>query len=531
MPVKPTKDVPSIREMGVTGTPIWSGQINWDENALFNSLTTAIPIYKKMRNDPTLWACYLVKSLPIRSARWWVEPATDSTTDKSNAAFVQEALFERMSVTFDRFLAEVCDKFIFGFSPFEKVWKIEEDKVWLKKLAIRLPETCDGWITDRAGGPKAFKQFTQDAQGKKVDVEIPIEKLIVFVNRQVGANLTGRSDYRACYRNWWTKDRMQRLEPIDYERGAVGVPTLRLPRSATSDDKTTAQDIVGAIRKDEKGGVVLPTDWEPGTWPSVANLSSSSEMIRRYNREMFTAFLAQFIDLGSTDVGSFALSADQSGLFLMSLEAEATEISMVIDRYVIPQICDYNNFTINNNQYPKMRHQDLGRFDAVAFAQVLTSLAEGDWLPPRTEMDEKFLRRKLNLPEPENYSDKTIKDIKREEFQKQQDKYGSVTGAGKRTQEDKILPFQKKEKHPTKTRNKNRFPEPSKTGKVAMAEDGLVEVGAERLEEDNPELKEISEELATLMTKTIDDREKDLLSIPDEVWEMAVTNSAYSGPD
>ena len=524
MPVSPTKVTPSMREMGVTGTPIWSGQINWDENAVFNSLTTAIPIYKKMRNDPTLWACYLVKSLPIRSAKWWVEAASDSSSDKANAAFVEEALFERMSVTFDRFLAEVCDKFIFGFTPFEKVWKIEEGKVWLKKLAIRLPETCAGWETDKAGGPKAFKQFTLDAKGQKVEVSIPIEKLIVFVNRQVGANLIGRSDYRACYRNWWTKDKLQRLELIDFERGAVGVPTLRLPPSATADDKNTALSIVGAIRKDEKGGVVLPANWEPGTWPSVANLSSSSEMIRRYNREMFTAFLAQFIDLGSTDVGSFALSADQSGLFLMSLEAEANEIAMVMDRYVIPQLCDYNSLPIKNHQYPRMCHQDLGRFDAVAFAQVLNALAESDWLPPREEMDEKFLRRKLKLPEPENYASKTIKDKKQEKLQQQQEKYGSVTGAGKRTQDEKILPFQKQEQNPVKTRYKNRFPEPSKTGKLAE-DDGLVEIGPDRIEEDNPELKEIADEISALMLKTIDAREKELLAIPDDIWEAAVENS------
>ena len=521
MPVAP-KNIPSMREMGVTGTPIWSGQVAWDENSVFNSLTTAIPIYKKMRNDPTLWACYLVKSLPIRSARWWVERASDSSSDKKNADFVQEALFERMSVTFDRFLAEVCDKFIYGFTPFEKVWKLEDDKVWLKKLAIRLPETVQGWVTDRAGGPSALHQYTIDAHNKKVDVKIPIEKLIVFVNRQIGANLNGRSDYRACYRNWWTKDRLQRLELIDFERGAVGVPTIRLPRSATADDKATAKGIVGDIRKDEKGGVVLPTDWEPGSWPNDANLMSSSEMIRRYNREMFTAFLAQFVDLGSTDVGSFALSADQSGLFLMSLEAEANEIAMVIDRYVIPQICHYNNLPIKNNQYPRMKHQDLGRFDAVAFAQVLSALAESDYLPPR-DGDEQHLRRKLNLPEPENYDAKSIKDIKQEEAQKQQEKI-SVTGAGKRTQEDKILPFQKKEKDPTKTRNKNRFPEPSKTGKLAE-DDGLVEVGPDRLEEDSEELNKDANAMSALMLKTLDDREKDLLSIPDDLWDEVVENS------
>jgi hypothetical protein len=65
-------------------------------------------------------------------------------------AFVSENLFEYMNSTRDDFLREALTMLCFGFSLFEKVYEMKEDKIVLKKLAFRKQttvfrrETSDG---------------------------------------------------------------------------------------------------------------------------------------------------------------------------------------------------------------------------------------------------------------------------------------------------------------------------------------------------------------------------------------------------
>jgi hypothetical protein len=210
-----------MSELGATGTSINDGIISSDDNALFNYLPEALRLYRNIRNDSTAKACLLCKELPIRSAKWWVQPASESEEDIQTAAFIEEALMRRMSITWDRFLREVCLKFAFGFVVHEKVFKEEDGKIWLKKLAVRLPETLDRWEFDENGGPRAFNQLTYDAKGKSVKARLPIEKIIIWTNRQEGSNLNGRSDLREVYRPWFAKDRLMRLQLIESARATI----------------------------------------------------------------------------------------------------------------------------------------------------------------------------------------------------------------------------------------------------------------------------------------------------------------------
>jgi len=404
MAVKPAR--PDLTEIGVTGTPIWSGQIFPDDNALFNDIPTAMEIYRKMRNDSTLKACFLVKSLPIKATRWWVEPADESPEAADVANQIEENLLRGMTVNWTRILHEICLKFIYGFSIFEKVWEEDgEGRIKLRKLAIRQAETLSRWNFDDSGGPKEMVQMAFSPNKGMETFVIPIEKLVVFVNNQEGSNLLGRSDFRECYREWWTKDRLMRLELIDVERDSIGVPVIGLPEGASKADQAVAKSIVTSIRKDEGGGVVIPQRWQYGSWPAGGtNRVNSSEIIRRYDRQMLVSWLAQFIDLGSGEVGSYALSEDQTNFFLMSLEAEANYIEDCFNRYVIPQMCDYGGYALSKSgKYPRLRHRDIGRFDAKAFADILNSLLQGGWITARGKLDEEFLRKKLFLPEPESY--------------------------------------------------------------------------------------------------------------------------------
>lgn len=102
------------------------------------------------RSDATVSALLIACSLPIRSTDWDVLPAENEDGkaedfDWEVANFVKEALFERMENTWDQFLQECLTFFQFGYSIFEKVYTIDSEHVWIKKIAYRSPKTIWKW--------------------------------------------------------------------------------------------------------------------------------------------------------------------------------------------------------------------------------------------------------------------------------------------------------------------------------------------------------------------------------------------------
>lgn len=103
--------------------------------------------YDQMRkSDAQVFATILACELPIRSTKWFVDAARDENDEVSDEAkeiakFVENALFSEMSITRDALLSEILTMLPFGFSLFEKVYKVENDKIVLEKLASRKQTT------------------------------------------------------------------------------------------------------------------------------------------------------------------------------------------------------------------------------------------------------------------------------------------------------------------------------------------------------------------------------------------------------
>jgi hypothetical protein len=83
------------------------------------------------KSDATVNATLLACEMPIRSTRWFIEPATNDngevdTKDQEVADFVSEALFDKIEGSWDDQLREILTMLPFGFSLFEKVYKFED---------------------------------------------------------------------------------------------------------------------------------------------------------------------------------------------------------------------------------------------------------------------------------------------------------------------------------------------------------------------------------------------------------------------
>lgn len=389
-------------EIGESGTENLQGIIYEEYNRKLGDVQ-GIRIYDEMRkSDGTVKATVLSCSLPIRRANWFIEPATQEKIDIEIADFVHNSLFEWQTMTWDDILRHALLMLPFGVMAFEKVFTTKEWEgktyVCWQKLAPRMPKTIRAWQTENGGDGLQQYRFTGET------VSIPMEKLLVFVNEKEGDNWWGTSILRAAYKHWYMKNTFYKIDSIAFERQGLGIPYAKIPDGASEPDRAKAENILKNMRAHHQAWLVIPTDYEIGFLDMGAgSLRDPSTSIAHHNREIAKSILAQFLELGSTEgTGSYALSEDQSGLFLQALEAFANNIKDTFNQYAIKQLVDLNFDGVK--YYPKLTYNGISRVDTDKLATAYSSLITSGGLKVGVD-DEQYFREILNLPERDNSED------------------------------------------------------------------------------------------------------------------------------
>ena len=389
---------PDTGEIGATGTAIVGGQITEsDYNELLTG-TSALETYDKMRRgDGTVAGVLAACSFPIRAAEWAITPASDEEADKEVAEFVEQNLFG-MTITWDDVLRQALLKHAFGFFPFEKVWRIAEGRVWLRKLAPRLPKTITGWKFDEEGGLAGVEQQAMQ-QGMIKTVDIPVEKLLVFTHDREGSDYRGMSILRPAVKHWWYKDRLYRIDAIAAERHGAGIPRAQAKEEgATTEEAARAETVLRTLHAHQKAYLVNPSHrWEFDILDmkatSLKNIMGSS--VAHHDLLIARAALAEFLNLGAGDTGSWALSEDKTTFFLMALRASANNIADTFNRYLIPQMVDYNFAGVK--VYPKLGYSQLESRNAQGVADAVAKLLQTGGITADRDL-EQAIRASLDLP-------------------------------------------------------------------------------------------------------------------------------------
>lgn len=388
-------------EIGRSGTNIFSGMIS-EEYLGELSGTRAMKVFDEMRkSDATVKASLLAIQLPIRRAQWFVTPGGDDDKAKEIAEHVEKSLFQYMSITWDDFIRQSLLSTAYGTMVFEKVFDFKtvngKSMICWSKFAPRLPKSITAW--EQSDGSDGIQQTTNDGGS----VSIPIEKLLIFVQEKEGDNWWGISCLRAAYKHWYMKKNLEVIDAIAHERQGLGVPFVKLPNGATDADKSQAETILGNMRAHDGGYLLEPEnmsvefkDMHAGTTKDAARA------IDYHDRQITKAVLAQFLSLGSGASGSYALSQDHSALFLQSIEAIATNICDVINKYAIPQLVDLNFDGVTD--YPQLDFAGISRTDIDKLSTSYQRLTQSGGIKP-IEADDAYLRKVLGLPD--NDEDKT----------------------------------------------------------------------------------------------------------------------------
>lgn len=435
LPFKPVPDPPSgsmapygeFAEIGRTGLKRYGGYV-YEEFLVKLQGNKAMQAYQEMSlNDPTVGAILFAIDMLIRQVSWRIEPASDSPEDQAAAQFVESCRVD-MNQTWEEVVSDILTMLPYGFCWMEQVYKRREGpkgatgrskytdgKIGWRKWAIRAQLTRWKWEFDAQGG---ILGMWQSAAPNFTPIFLPIEKSLLFRPRLAKNNPEGASILRTAYRPWYFLKRIQEIEATGIERDLAGLPVIECPAEITMpnapDDLkqvyTTLKTIVQNVRRDQMEGLVMPQAYDPVTNQPMYKftlLSSAgkrnfdtTQVIQRYQTDICRSVLAEFLMLGSTDAGSWALSSDKTRLFATALGTWLQQIESPVNQYAIPRLLELNGFSdaVLENP-PKLCHGDIEKPDLGELGDYLAKLAAaGMPLFPDAEAENR-LRKLADLPE------------------------------------------------------------------------------------------------------------------------------------
>jgi hypothetical protein len=418
---------PNLSEIGSSGLITYGGQIS-EENLRKLAGTRGIKTFAEMRdNDDTVGAILFIIDKLLRNVDWTSEPADESPESKRMAEFLDSCLTD-MEHSWGDMISEILSMLPFGWSSHEIVYKVrtgletsnpsyyseyDDGMIGWRKLPIRSQETLESWEFNESGDVIALNQLIPLGGSRR----IPVEKLLLFKTQSYKNNPMGRSILRNAYRPWFFKKRIEEVEGIGIERDLAGLPVAGVPAeilasNATAEQKATLSAIkklVTNIRRDEQEGVVFPLVYnENGNKLYTLDLLSTggtrqfdtNSIITRYSKAIAMTVLADFIFLGQTKVGSYALSSDKTDMFSASLGAWLKSIADVFNKQAIPRLMRLNN--IERKYWPKLKPSDIEKENVKDFCDNIYKLVGVGALMPDDAVDQK-IRQMLSLdPAPAN---------------------------------------------------------------------------------------------------------------------------------
>jgi hypothetical protein len=387
----------------------------------------AIRVYKEMyEQDPTVGAMLFAVEMLIRGVDWEVAPANETPEAEHWRAFCESCLYD-MEHTWEDTLSEILSFLPYGWALLEEVYKLrhgdqadpeqnsrfQDGLVGWRKLSIRAQDTLLRWEESPDGSAIGMWQMAPPFYKATL---IPFEKSMLFRTRPRKDNPQGWSVLRSCYRPWYFKSRIENLEGIGVERDLAGLPVAYVPPELLAPNPSANQaatlaaitKVVTNIRRDEQEGLVFPLAYdETGKLRYDLKLLTTggerqfdtSAIIQRYDQRILMTMMADFLLLGSQQVGSFALSTDKTQLFSAAIGAYMDSIAAVVTEQGFTRLMRLNGAPMEMR--PTLTHGDIESANLNDLGNYIRNLtASGMELFPDDDV-ERFVKEQAHLPVPE----------------------------------------------------------------------------------------------------------------------------------
>lgn len=288
-------------------------------------------------------------SYPIISASKEVVPHKN---DRGEAEFIEDML-ENMDTSIDELIAQMTFAFTIKRQYFEKVRTVRNGKLVYTDVAWRPPETCELALDARTGRYEGFRQlpmlYGTDAGRVALEgrysqrgwLNFPPHKAFVYVHGRWRDPIVGMSGMQIPYWCYVTKQKLrylwyQYLETAALPKTVVRNEDERKARAAAKEmAKMKARATLG-LQSDNEWDI-LETSGKGG--------AQFEDAIRFLDSEMSQSVLGGFMDLtqqSAAGKGSYALSQDQSKLYLRTRQFVASDMSRQIERQLFAPLIELN---------------------------------------------------------------------------------------------------------------------------------------------------------------------------------------------
>ena len=375
-----------------------------------------LKLYDEMRKNSGVVGGFLrAIGTSFRSVNWFMLPANDTSRAHEHAAFV-ESCRRDMAYPFSSFVADAITFLPFGFAAMEQWFKrrqgfkgntpssFTDNKIGWGNIDLIGHESILEWAWDE-DDPDRLIGLIQLAPPEFVSTLIPREKFLLFRAESEKNNPEGMSVLRQAYYHYYQMTRLEAVESISLERTGAGIPTVSLPKGATTrveegenSDEAAAERMVASVRVDEQGGVIEPFEWKfrlerPAgrVDPQLFDLA-----IKRHRASMLMSVLAVFLELGTSRVGSFALAEQGRGFFEVAFESYVMAFEDCFNEEAIPLLMRLNGIT---EDLPRISHTSIAGTNLDALTTSIKAMTESGYLEQGDPLITSYLKDLMRIPQ------------------------------------------------------------------------------------------------------------------------------------
>jgi len=417
-PTEPTKELVRRGVDIERGTPFDITGLQaqpWTQLADDEFLVTTMPerewvedVDRMLRSGGQPAAVFAALTLPMRSANLTIETPEG---DKGQTEFVREVLYssgqgEGMKPDLVGIVSQMAVATAVKKTYHEIEWKQRSDgRLAYSKVAWRPPQTCEPIRTLANGELMGFRQYIDsrvwndprfrreivkignDSYDQFGYVRIPMARALVHVHGQHRDPINGVSDLSVTHWAWTLQQKILLMWATFLDGtslpkvAAYGRDDKEAKRNAATIASLRGSGVIGLIRDGLDPNEKL-FDLIDG---SGAGAAQFVEMINYLEQQMTKSVLAGFLDLTSNatrGIGSYALSADQSGLFLTSRQAAAKELAATVTDQLIGPLVRVNFGS--DAAIPRLVFEQMGQEQSTLAMQMLQQLgsAQNMSVPP-----------------------------------------------------------------------------------------------------------------------------------------------------
>lgn len=404
-----------LRTKGVSGTQVSGGEIiGYEPNPLFYRWSTWSSAANEMFvTDPKQSGAIGLMFNTLKSAKWRVDPASDSAYDRMISEKVAEQLglnghSPRLKGSFEKEISKFLPFVTVGARYVEDSWYIGPDgSVWLAGWEDREPTAHARWEFDIEGNFEGVTQYIWNSI--KPDAKpIPASDLLLFTHNRTGQNLRGVGLQRPAYSWWKLKEFMREVIGVGGERWAVPTPRVTVDRakgkeSGYSDPEidvlvAAAQKVAGEYAAQMRTYVQDTPFVTLGVFGEgqVMDFKGPLDVIAYCDQAILTALVMQFMQIGFTQIGARSVTEVHENsfrMFAVNVLDNIRDTLMAPDgpgQGSIHRMLKHNFGDVPASSLPKLTHSGIELDPLILALPELVGLIEADLLDKTPALKERI---------------------------------------------------------------------------------------------------------------------------------------------